>query len=1095
MIAKLARAPKGGGSARGGIRYILGYELGEKNEPSREAYHDLIAESLTRDDAGVGRVWSPTAGQGRRPSSILALNLGSLATAAIEMEAVARANVRVKTPIHHLIYSWSAKETATLTDEQMLVAVQDHLQRLGLGDHQAVLSVHRDTEHAHVHVAVGAVNPYTLRAWDTIRNHYRMAWYAREVEAAHGFEHDRGAAVWDEVTQSVRWADAHEKAAWRRESTEQRLDDYTRRTLNDHAGLETPESYAMTLAMRIGSAIRDAQARGEALHAADVHLIAAQMGAWVSVEGDEMLVTLVTRVERAEPEHARERGLHGDREAPRSARYKPLQRLRIDLRDVVGEPDGAADEQACRERVRFLRTLEDATAAELSYAAMVRADPSLVSRGIVARGKATFDVDDIYGELSSRISDGTVVDELRELIEREDKTLLVLTADTEQRLYTTRDQHALETRVKAKVERLVGLRDEAFDERALDAAIRQYERDHGYALSEEQLAIVRSLRYRLSPTQGDAGTGKTTAMAVLAIYAQMTGRDIVGVSTSERATRALAEAARIHGVNVAQAEVLEARGKQAFAPGAIVIYDESSMLDLASFDRALDRALERGASLLVVGDGAQIQSIGAGSAHAIVQEVAEAHGRLNTLTHVRRQQGPLAWMRPVVPALGRAIRERDADAVVQNIKAMERVFRFAPDRETALRDGCTEYVALTRERKDVLLLAGDNMTVSQANRVVRELRGISGGATIATARSGRLDFAVGDRVVLGRNDKRLGIVNGDVGEITGLRYDERKHRWNITVRRDRGTEITFDSQRYRHLDYGYALTAHRAQASTMWGAVVLGAGTTDAEVLHSAMTRATHHVSAHVSASTTPTIDDLAEAVALKMGRKTTAIQFERVVEMQGGPDTVWAKRMRKSLADERDPYRQQHAADNRARALAAQKRQRALKRAYDRQVTGCTAAQRKALVREYEHQVAKIYEELRPRSFVEWAAANRSMVERQESRKTQAQMYAQMRAYQREEARERQRAVEVQRAAQRAVEVERQRTVEVQRKRAPEAQRVVEVERQRAVAAQRVEVQRTRDIRSYDDVEPAVEVEAQRRKQTQVRERRIDQSGLGMSM
>lgn len=527
MIAKLARAPKGGGSARGGIRYILGYELGEKQQPSREAYHALIDEAMARDDAGVGCVWSPTAGQGRRPSSILAVNLGSVVTAAIEMEAVARANVRVKTPIHHLIYSWSSEETATLTDEQMLLAVQDHLARIGLGDHQAVLSIHRDTEHGHVHAAVGAVNPYTLRAWDTTRNHYRIAWQAREVEATHGFAHDRGAAVWDEVTQSVRWADANEKAAWRRDSTEQRLDDYTRRTLDDHAGLETPESYATTLAVRIGSAVRDAQARGEVLHAADVHLVAAQMGARVSVVDDHLHVTFVTRVKRADPDadHARERGLHGDGEAPRSARYTPANTGYIDLRHVVGEQDGAADEQAYRERARFMRTLEDATAAELSYAAMVRADPTLVSRGIVARGKATFDVDDIYGELSSRISDGTVVDELRALIEREDKTLLVLTADTEQTLYTTRDQHALEARVRANVERLAGLRDESFDERALAKAIRRYESEHGYALSDEQLAIVLSAQYRLSPTQGEAGTGKTTAMAVLAIYAEMTGRD------------------------------------------------------------------------------------------------------------------------------------------------------------------------------------------------------------------------------------------------------------------------------------------------------------------------------------------------------------------------------------------------------------------------------------------------------------------------------------------------------------------------------------------------------------------------------------------
>lgn len=1001
MITKLARAPKGGGSARGGIRYILGYELAEKSQPSRDAYHALIGEAMMREDAGVGTVWSPAAGQGRRPSSILAVNIGSMATAAIEMEAVARANVRVKMPIHHLIYSWSESETASFSDEQMLRAVEDHLKRIGLGDHQAVLSVHRDTNHGHVHAAVGVVNPFTLKAWNTTRHHYRIAWQAREVEATHGFAHDRGAAVWDEVTQSVRWANSKEKAAWRRESTEQRLDDYTRRTLDDHAGLETRETYAMTLAVRIGRELRDVQARSEKLHAADVHLIAAQMGARVRVIDGRLQVTLLSRIERESrpTDDTQHESRDADEQAKSPTRYQPRDVLQIDLRDVVGDTDEDAGDSAKRKRLHFMETLEDAAAAEESYAAMVRADPGLVSRGIVARGRATFGTDDIYGELSARVSDSAVVDELRMQIEREDTTLLVLTGDTEQPLYSTIEQHALELRVRAKVDQLAQLRDESFDARALTEAIRRVEAERGYSLSDEQLAIVQSIQYRISPTQGDAGTGKTTAMAVLGKYAKITGRDIVGLSTSERATRALADAAGIRGMNVARADVREAGGERTYDDGAIVIYDESSMLDLAAFDKALDRVIERGASLLVVGDGAQIQAIAAGSAHAITHEVAEKHGRANHLIDVRRQQGPLAFMRLVVPALGLAIRNRDAGAAAAQVRKLESVFQFAPNREAALRAGCAEYVALTNAGKDVLLLAGDRLSIAQANRIVREMLGISGGATIETADNGRLDFAVGDRIVFGKNDKRLKIDNGQLGTITDTHYDTLKRRWNVTIRRDQGGDVRIDSQRYRHLAHGYAMTAHRAQASTVWGAIVLGAGTTDAEVIHSALTRATHHLSAYVSASATPTIDDLAEAVASRMGRKTNAIQFDRVVAAQGGPDTVWARRMRKALEDERDYYRQQHAADNRARARVIEKRRAALAYRLRARVRTSTASETKTLARAHERDMAKIIDDLRPRSFVEWSARNKIWIEWRESAIQMARDFGILRDVERETA------------------------------------------------------------------------------------------------
>jgi hypothetical protein len=59
---------------------------------------NLIAEAMRRDDLGVGEVWEPEAGGGRRPAAIHARGVTSLETAAAEMEEIAAANPRLRNP-------------------------------------------------------------------------------------------------------------------------------------------------------------------------------------------------------------------------------------------------------------------------------------------------------------------------------------------------------------------------------------------------------------------------------------------------------------------------------------------------------------------------------------------------------------------------------------------------------------------------------------------------------------------------------------------------------------------------------------------------------------------------------------------------------------------------------------------------------------------------------------------------------------------------------------------------------------------------------------------------------------------------------------
>ena len=133
MIGKFADAPRGGGSARACVRYILGEELTQKPSAKRSATENapltaaqktdlevMFAQARSREDLGAQAIWCPAAGGGKRPSSVYARGVASLETAAAEMEAVARTQPRVKAPVQHIIISLSEAESARVGDETLI---------------------------------------------------------------------------------------------------------------------------------------------------------------------------------------------------------------------------------------------------------------------------------------------------------------------------------------------------------------------------------------------------------------------------------------------------------------------------------------------------------------------------------------------------------------------------------------------------------------------------------------------------------------------------------------------------------------------------------------------------------------------------------------------------------------------------------------------------------------------------------------------------------------------------------------------------------------------------------------------------------------
>ncbi|MCZ6736904.1 MAG: hypothetical protein O7B77_02895, partial [Actinobacteria bacterium] len=97
-------------------------------------------------------------------------------------------------------------------------------------------------------------------------------------------------------------------------------------------------------------------------------------------------------------------------------------------------------------------------------------------------------------------------------------------------------------------------------------------------------------------------------------------------------------------------------------------------------------------------------------------------------------------------------------------------------------------------------------------------------------------FQAGDRILCRRNQSRLNMLNGDLGTVVTVDPDHS----TLTVRLDRDPETRELPSWYLdegHVDYGYALTGHKAQGVTTGRTFTIIAGGVDREWAYVALSR------------------------------------------------------------------------------------------------------------------------------------------------------------------------------------------------------------------------------------------------------------------
>ena len=147
----------------------------------------------------------------------------------------------------------------------------------------------------------------------------------------------------------------------------------------------------------------------------------------------------------------------------------------------------------------------------------------------------------------------------------------------------------------------------------------------------------------------------------------------------------------------------------AIGPSTLLIIDEAGMADTLTLDAAVQFAIDRGASVRLVGDDQQLAAIGAGG---VLRDINQTHGALH-LTELHR------FTNPAEAAASLALREGDPEGLEFYLDH-GRV--HVGDLATATADAFSAWVSDRAAGLDAIMLAPTRKLVAELNRLARDHR-------------------------------------------------------------------------------------------------------------------------------------------------------------------------------------------------------------------------------------------------------------------------------------------------------------------------------------------------------------------------------------
>lgn len=397
------------------------------------------------------------------------------------------------------------------------------------------------------------------------------------------------------------------------------------------------------------------------------------------------------------------------------------------------------------------------------------------------------------------------------------------------------------------------------DGEKIDNALEAYAEAHGFSLNEGQAEMVRYLLTVGTQTAvgvGPAGTGKTTSMELVSRLWQAEGRQVFGLAPSAAAAAVLqkdigTECFTIDSLTyhwdqaIAQGlsprEICATERFSHIKSGDMFLVDEAGMVSTSRMSTLVDIAHETGATIRMIGDPHQLDSVETGGLFRTLTETPGTPVLQEVMRmRYRDDNGDMVTDDEQANA---SLKLRSGDATGLDVHT-QRGWITSGAREAMLVAAVEAYQADVAAGHRSLVVAATNADVAHMNEMIRTERVTKGevdNTNVRTLADG-LDAGRGDLILARKNafitNPKTGVatrvMNGQVMSLEQLHKDG-----TITaVDTKTGERIALDSDYITHnVQLGYASTIHRCQGATVDTAHVVADSSVDRNGLYVGLTR------------------------------------------------------------------------------------------------------------------------------------------------------------------------------------------------------------------------------------------------------------------
>lgn len=413
-----------------------------------------------------------------------------------------------------------------------------------------------------------------------------------------------------------------------------------------------------------------------------------------------------------------------------------------------------------------------------------------------------------------------------------DKNFVIFEREDEKRI-ALRTIYEMEKKVAEELLRIkngssdVGLQD-------VDKVIGDIEKEQGWSYSTEQRdAVDTMLKENVVILRGPGGVGKTTTLnAVIKVLRH----NNISVATCALAGKAAENLTQVTGLRGQTIHRLLGIGspfelKDQGLEYDVVILDELSMVNISLFSE-LVRTIPTGAKLIMVGDSAQLDSIGIG-----VMRDAIASGTIPviTLNKIHRQAQESAIITHSLAF--RAGNLPDGLSVKANWHMMGKRrdlgYVFEDDEKNLLGDACKifKYALKQYDVKDIQIVSQTTRNCLMLNKAAQQIANPQKDQDYYVVYEGKeyeYTLRVGDKVINTRNNYRtpdadrssafLPIFNGNTGTIESIdleKGNKGEESLRMIINFDGMGRVVIDSGTVTNIQLGYAITVHKSQGSTI----------------------------------------------------------------------------------------------------------------------------------------------------------------------------------------------------------------------------------------------------------------------------------------